>query len=221
MKTYEITIKEDEGDGKYTGGTTLLLKTEMEHIFNVVIKSYISSLYCPIVCMGKNTVELETEYDDNIYNLPECDCSKITHFFGEHAIDVYGEVKITTKLTFVTISSEKGGDEFPKIVAVGYNEQIAKAEALNALRYACSTDFSCPCYCKAGTIATYFEAEGIEMNSTDDEEEIAEKNDWEYACVFEFEGRKYALPNNYNEYQNGGSYSSSEIRNLENWDEVK
>lgn len=111
------------------------------------------------------------------------------------------------------------GDEFDNIVAVGFDYINAKREAIDALKYACCSDFSSPVYCKKGYCVEFFKAYGIENDNNYDEDEIAEAQEWEYAIKFTFNGVEYFLPNDYNEYFIGSSLTSNDIREFETWEE--
>lgn len=134
--------------------------------------------------------------------------------------DIDGEIFKEIPLTFTSESTS--GDIFEKIVALGYSEINAKSKALNDLKYACCTDFTSPASCKKGTTIEYFKAYGIPFydNFGYDEDEIAEFCGWEQCLIYEYKCYKFALPDDFSSYKEGGEIESDEIRKFDSWKDV-
>lgn len=129
---------------------------------------------------------------------------------------------IYTELTIVqTYASGCDSDTFEEIVAIGYDEENAQQKALDALRYACCSDFGRPSACGKGTVSEYFKTCGVKLDDEYDEDEIAEFLECDYIVILEFKGNKYALRDNFNEYTDGGRFISDEVRQFDRWDDVK
>ena len=128
-------------------------------------------------------------------------------------------------VTFLTTYkiNEKGeavGDEFPEIAAIGYDGSEAFEKALEALKYACCEDFSTPKSCRPGYSAMYFSADGVRLAAPESADDIADKLGWDYACVFTFEGVRYAFPSDYSDWYKGGVIMSDYLRSIDSWDEL-
>lgn len=127
-------------------------------------------------------------------------------------------------VTFMTTYkiNEKGeavGDEFPEIAAIGYDGSEAFEKALEALKYACCEDFSTPKSCRPGYSALYFSVDGVAMGEDEDADDIADELGWNDACVFTFEGKRYAFPPDYNSnWYKGGVIMSDYLRSIDSWD---
>lgn len=46
----------------------------------------------------------------------------------------------------------------------------------------------------------------------------AEALGWDYACVFTFEGVRYAFPSDYSDWYKGGVIMSDDLRSIDSWD---
>lgn len=134
--------------------------------------------------------------------------------------DIDGEEFEEVPLTFTSESTST--DVFEKIVALGYSEINAKSKALNDLKYACCADFTTPSSCKKGTTIEYFKAYGIPFHDDFgyDEDEIAEICGWEQCLVYEYKCYKFALPDDFSSYKEGGEIESDEIRKFDSWEDV-
>lgn len=133
--------------------------------------------------------------------------------------DIDGEEFEEVPLTFT--SESISGGVFEKVVAVGYSEINAKSKALTDLKYACCADFTAPSSCKKGITIEYFKAYGIPFyDDFYDEEEIAEICGWEQCLVYEYKCYKFALPDDFSNYKEGGEIESDEIRKFDSWEDV-
>lgn len=118
--------------------------------------------------------------------------------------------KITA--TIVTAYDIKEHDSEPRIEELGYNPEYAKVYALKALKYECFYDFTSPYACEVGHAAECFKAEGVEIEKEEDEEDIAEALNWEYAVILKYRDKKYAFPSDYSEWLEGEKITSDEIK---------
>ena len=125
--------------------------------------------------------------------------------------------KITA--TIVTAYEIKQHDTEPRIEELGYNPEKAITYALEALKYECFTDFTNPYACEAGHAAECFKAEGIEIEKDESEIDIAEKFGWEYAVTLKYKGKQYAFPSDYEEWTEGKTITSEEIKKTGKWPE--
>lgn len=114
--------------------------------------------------------------------------------------------------TITTSYDIKNPDQAPQIEELGYNPEMAKSYALQALKYECFTDFTSPCACEAGHAAECFKAEGVELEREEDENDIAEKLGWEYAVTLKYNGKKYAFAPDFDEWREGVKITSDEIK---------
>lgn len=114
--------------------------------------------------------------------------------------------------TIVTAYNIKEHDAEPRIEEIGYNPEYAMIHALRALKYECFSDFTSPYSCQAGHAAECFKAEGVEMAEGEDENDIAEALDWEYAVILQYKGKRYAFPPDYQEWLEGEKITSDEIK---------
>lgn len=121
-------------------------------------------------------------------------------------------------LTIVQTTQEGPYDIFPEIVAVGYDRANAIECALSEMRYACCKDFGNPHSCAPGHIATFFLAQGVELLADEDEDDVAEEMGWDEAVTMVFKGRKYLLPDTYDDYIEGGELNSSDVRRCDSWE---
>lgn len=48
----------------------------------------------------------------------------------------------------------------------------------------------------------------------------ADELGWDYACVFTFEGVRYAFPSDYSDWYKGGVIMSDHLRGIDSWDEL-
>lgn len=123
-----------------------------------------------------------------------------------------------TNLYEFNAKGERTGDECAEIAVLGYDESDAKFRALEALKYACCDDFSRPSSCRPGHAAEYFSAEGVVMGEDEDADDIADELGWDYACVFTFEGKKYAFPSDFDECPDAyGEIKSDDMRQRRHW----
>lgn len=125
-----------------------------------------------------------------------------------------------TTVTFASIyeyiKGEPHGDIFSEIVAIGYDEDEAKIKALNKLKYACCTDFTTPASCKPGTNVDYFMANGYILEDSESIEDAEDKLSTDLVA-FDYNGNKYVFPNNYQEYIQGGSILSDDVKHFDSW----
>lgn len=121
--------------------------------------------------------------------------------------------------TITTSYDVKNPDQTPKIEELGYNPENAKAYALQALKYECFTDFTNPYACEAGHVAECYKAEGVELEKEEDENDIVENLDWEYAVTLKYKGKRYAFPPVFNEWCEGVMIKSDEIKRAGKWPE--
>ena len=129
--------------------------------------------------------------------------------------------KVTVTFMSTYKINEKGegmGDEFPEIAAIGYDGSEAFEKALEALKYACCEDFSTPKSCRPGYAAMYFSADGVRLAAPESADGAAEALGWDYACVFTFEGVRYAFPLDYSDWYKGGVIMSDDLRSIDSWD---
>lgn len=105
--------------------------------------------------------------------------------------------------TITTSYDIKNPDQAPQIEELGYNPEMAKSYALQALKYECFTDFTSPYACEAGHAAECFKAEGVELEKEENENDIAEKLGWEYAVILKYKGKKYAFAPDFDEWREG------------------
>lgn len=96
--------------------------------------------------------------------------------------------------TITTSYDIKNPDQAPQIEELGYNPEMAKSYALQALKYECFTDFTSPYACEAGHAAECFKAEGVELEKKENENDAAEKLGWEYAVTLKYNGKNTRLP---------------------------
>lgn len=129
-------------------------------------------------------------------------------------------MKKLVDLTIVQTTQEGPHDVFPEIVAIGYDRENAVECALSEMRYACCRDFGNPHSCAPGHIATFFLAQGVELLDGEDEDDVAEEMGWDSPTWMMFNNKKYLLPDNYNEYSEGGELYSSDVRRCDSWDEA-
>lgn len=84
----------------------------------------------------------------------------------------------------------------PQIEELGYNPEMAKSYALQALKYEC------------------FKAEGVELEKEENENDAAEKLDWEYAVIIKYNGKRYAFAPDFDEWREGARITSDEIKKV-------
>lgn len=114
--------------------------------------------------------------------------------------------------TITTSYDIKNPDQAPQIEELGYNPEMAKSYALQALKYECFSDFTNPWACEAGHAAECFKAEGVELEKGEDENDIAEKLGWEYAVILKYKEKKYAFAPDFDEWREGVKITSDEIK---------
>lgn len=123
-------------------------------------------------------------------------------------------------LTIVnTCSIDRDSDNFEEIVALGYDEDIARIKAAGALFHAYCTGDK-PCHLQSGKMVEYYMAEGIQVEENFDEDELADAMGWDYTITMEFENKQYALPDNFHEYYIGGHIISDDARRYDTWLDV-
>ena len=97
------------------------------------------------------------------------------------------------------------GDMFPEIVAIGYDADAARAEAIHSLRYSCQSDHTRPSTIKNGYGRFYGPATAMQLEPGDDDDDVPFE-----ASVFMFNGERFAVSIDWEE--DAQSITSEELR---------
>jgi hypothetical protein len=125
------------------------------------------------------------------------------------------KITVTIITTYRTNKIGEHLDEFPEIVAIGYDEENAFWEALKALKYAACRDFTRASSFEKGHAADWTEAEGVIIGEDDDPDEIARELWDDDACVYTFNGQQIVTSMNGADCCTGsGTILSDDIRRM-------